>query len=92
MKRIRFALQIQGNCDINDYEIYNGVINTIKNTFKNYGFILAESKIQEFKLLVILYLYFENNKKGNPKIPDELNISSVKKNLFKKIKTLNPNA
>ena len=92
LKQIRFALRIPGSCDINDYEIYNGAINTIKNTLKNYVFILAESQIQEFKLLVILYLYFENNKKGDPKIPDELNISSVKKNLLKKIKTLIPNA
>ncbi|MBK9390816.1 MAG: hypothetical protein IPN68_11685 [Bacteroidetes bacterium] len=92
LKRICVALQIPGTCDINDYEIYNGAINTIKNTFKNYGFILAESKIQELKLLVILYFYFENNKKGDPKIPDELNISSIKNNLLKKIKTLIPNA
>ena len=91
LKRICFALQIPGSCDINDYEIYNRVINTIKNTFENYSFILAGSKVQEFKLLGILYFYYENNEKGNPKIPDELNISSIKNNLLKKIKTLIPN-
>jgi len=57
LKRICFALQIPGSCDINDYEIYNCVINTIKTTFENYRFILAGSKVQEFKLLGILYFY-----------------------------------
>jgi len=92
LKRICFALQIPGSCDINDYEIYNCVINTIKTTFENYSFILTGSKVQEFKLLGILYFYYENNEKGNPKIPVELNISSIKNNLLKKIKTLIPNA
>lgn len=57
LKKICVALQIQGSCDINDYEIYNRVISTLKNTLENYRFILTETKIQEFKLLVTLYLY-----------------------------------
>lgn len=85
LKKIRFALKIPGSCDINDYKIYNCGINTIKNIFENYRFILAGGKVQEFKLLGILYFYFENNGKGNPKIPDELNISSIKNNLLKNI-------
>lgn len=92
LKRICIALQIPGSCDINDYEKYNCRINTTKNTFKNYGFVLAESEIQEFKLLGILYFYYEKIGKDYPIIPDELNVPSVKKKLFKKIKTLIPNA
>jgi hypothetical protein len=84
LKRICFALQIPGSCDINDYEIYNCVINTIKNTFENYSFILTGSKVQEFKLLGILYFYYEKNGKDYPIIPDELNVPSIKKNLLKK--------
>ena len=92
LKKIRLALKIPGSCDINDYEKYNCRINTTKNTLKNYGFILEESEIQEFKLLGILYFYYEKNGKGVPILPDELNISSIKNNLLKKIKTLIPNA
>ncbi len=88
LKKITSALQIPGRCDIIDYEKYNCRINTTKNIFKNYGFLLAESEIQEFKLLGILYLYYEKNGKNYPHIPDELNILSVKKNILKKIKPL----
>jgi hypothetical protein len=91
LKKISVALQIQGSCNINDYEKYNYRLNTTKNIFKNYGFLLAESEIQEFKLLGILYLYYEKNGKNYPHIPDELNISSVKKNLLKKISPLKSN-
>ena len=85
LKKIRLALKIPGSCDINDYKIYNYGINTIKNIFENYRFILAGSMVQEFKLLGILYFYYEKNGKDYPKIPDELNISSIKNNLLKKI-------
>lgn len=91
LKQIRFALQIQGSFIINDYEIYNCRINTIKNTFENYRFRLEESKVQEFKLLGILYLYYEKNGKDYPIIPDDLNVPSVKKKLLKKISTLTSN-
>ena len=45
LKRIHFALQFQGSYIINDFEIYNCRINTIKNTFEKYGFKLSGSKM-----------------------------------------------
>ena len=91
LKKIRFALQVKGSNIINDYKIYNCRIHTVRTTTENYGFILAESEIQEFKLLGILYFYYEKIGKDYPIIPDELNIPSIKKNLLKKISTLTSN-
>ena len=91
LKRIHLALQLKGSYIINDFEIYNCAINTIKNTFEKYGFKLSGSKIQEITLLEIYYFYYEKNGKDYPIIPDELNVPSIKKNLLKKISPLTSN-
>lgn len=91
LKRIHLALQFEGSYIINDFEIYNCAINSIKNTFEKYGFKLSGSKIQEITLLEIYYFYYEKNGKGYPIIPDELNVPSIKKNLLKKISPLKSN-
>jgi hypothetical protein len=91
LKRIHLALQFEGSYIINDFEIYNCAINSIKNTFEKFGFKLSGSKIQEITLLEIYYFYYEKNGKGYPVIPDELNVPSIKKNLLKKISHLKSN-
>lgn len=91
LKRIHLALQFEGSYIINDFEIYNCAINSIKNTFEKFGFKISGSKIQEITLLEIYYFYYEKNGKGYPIIPDELNVPSIKKNLLKKISPLKSN-